>query len=70
MWFTVLTVSTFKFFASIFLFAALLLVALYGPAYLVFGGPATPAWVMVVPALLFGLTVTVALDDPFKRSPN
>ncbi|GAT05332.1 response regulator receiver [Mycolicibacterium fortuitum subsp. acetamidolyticum] len=66
-WITVLTVSTFKFFASIVLFAALLLVVLYVPAYLVFGGPAIPAWVMVLPALLFGLTVTAALDDPLKR---
>lgn len=59
--------STFKFFASIVAFAALLLAVLYGPAYLVFGGPAIPAWIMVIPALLFGLTVTAAIDKPLTR---
>ncbi|WP_396902437.1 hypothetical protein [Mycolicibacterium sp.] len=62
--------STLKFIASTFLFGALLLGVLYALAYLVFGGPAVAWWIMVVPALLFGLTVTVALDKPFDRSPS
>ncbi|MFN6544478.1 hypothetical protein [Mycolicibacterium nivoides] len=62
--------STFKFVASIVVFAVLLLAVLYIPAYLVFGGPAIVWWVMVLPALLFGLTVTAALDDALKQSSN
>lgn len=59
--------STFKFFASIVLFAALLLAVLYGPAYLFLGGPMLPVYWMVIPALIFGLTVTAAIDKPLTR---
>lgn len=69
-WITVLPVSTVKFVASIFVFAALLLAVLYLPAYLFLGGPAIAWWIMVIPALLFGLTVTAALDDPLKRAAS
>lgn len=59
--------STTKFLGSTVLFGALLLVALYGVAYLGFDGPAIPAWVMIVPGLMFGLTITAAIDKPLAR---
>jgi len=42
----------------------LLLAVLMAAAFVTRGGPAVPWWTMRVPALLFGLTVTVALDKP------
>ena len=60
--------STLKFLGSIVLFAALLLAVLYVPAYLVLDGPAIPVWWMIIPALIFGLTVTAAVEAPLNRS--
>lgn len=56
--------GTFRFVASIVGFALVLLVPLLAFAYVVMGGPGVPVWTMLVPALLFGLTVTAALDKP------
>lgn len=60
--------STIKFLGSTFLFGTLLLVALYAVAYLVLDGPAIPAWVMIIPGLMFGLTITAMLDKPLDRA--
>ncbi|MCA4754842.1 hypothetical protein ABFW14_12140 [Mycolicibacterium fortuitum] len=60
--------STFKFFASTVGFAVLLLAVLYTPAYLVLDGPMIPVWWMTIPALIFGLTATAAIDKPLERA--
>lgn len=60
--------STTKFLGSTFLFGTLFLAVIYGVAYLVLDGPAIPEWVMIIPGLLFGLTVTVWLDKPLDRA--
>jgi hypothetical protein len=60
--------STIRFVASTVGFGFLLLAVIVGAAFLLRGGPAVPWWTMIIPSLVFGLTVTCAIDQPLNRS--
>ncbi|MEU9805408.1 hypothetical protein [Mycobacterium sp. NPDC050853] len=59
--------STFKLVALTFALAVSLLAVVYIPTYLFLGGPAVPVWFLVAPALMVGLTTTLALDKPLQQ---